>query len=125
MSAAHTLLLVEDNPDIRWVVAELLTDEGYEVIEAENGGAAITILREYQLPVDGICLVVLDMMMPKANGMDVLRELAEFDHSIPVIAMSADSQQLQRAMNAGADDTLAKPFDLDQLVNVVGRNCST
>ena len=124
MAAAQTLLLVEDNPVIRSVVADLLTDEGYEVIEAEDGGAAISVLREHRPPVDGLCLVILDMMLPEASGLDVLRALSELGSYTPVLAMSADYQQLRRAIEAGADDTLRKPFSLDELTQVVERNCS-
>ena len=124
MAETPTLLLAEDDPNIRPLVAELLTDEDYEVIQEENGSEAIRVLREHQLLVDGICLVVLDMVMPKANGLDVLRELAELGHYVPVVAMSADWQQLRRAKEAGADDTLRKPFDLERLLTVVERNCT-
>jgi DNA-binding response OmpR family regulator len=124
MSEPPTLLLVEDDSSIRPFVADLLKDDGYRVIEAEDGKAAIRVLREHRPPADGICLVILDMMLPEANGMEVLRILAELGNYTPVVAMSADYQQLRRARDAGADDTLAKPFNLDELIEVVERNCS-
>lgn len=125
MSTAPTLLLVEDDSTIRPLVAQLLTDEGYKVIEVDNGKKAIGVLREHRPPTDGICLVVLDMMLPEASGLEVLHALAEMGNYTPVVAMSADAQQLRRATAAGADDTLWKPFNLDELMNLVERNCGT
>jgi len=117
------LLLVEDDLTIRTVIAELLTDEGYEVIKAEDGQTAITMLRNHHPPPEALCLVILDMMLPKASGIDVLHTLAELGSYVPVVAVSADREQLRRATEAGADDTLWKPFDLDRLLAVVERNC--
>jgi DNA-binding response OmpR family regulator len=125
MSGTPTLLLVEDDASIRPFVADLLKDEGYRVLEAEDGQAALRILHEHRPPVDGICLVILDMMLPEVSGQDVLRELATLGNYTPVVAMSADYQQLRRASDLGADDTLPKPFNLDQLMEVVERNCHT
>jgi DNA-binding response OmpR family regulator len=119
-----TLLLVEDDADIRAILVDMLTDEGYTVIEAEDGQAAIRVLREHCSPPDTLCLVILDMMLPKADGVEVLQTLAELGHSVPVVAMSADPQQLRRASEAGADDTLWKPFQIERLLAVVERNCA-
>jgi DNA-binding response OmpR family regulator len=122
--APQTLLLVEDDAAIRRVLADLLTDEGYAVLEAGDGTAALRLLGDHRPPVDGICLVILDMMLPRVSGLEVLRALAALGKYTPVVAMSADYQQLRRATDAGADDTLPKPFNVDDLLAVVERNCS-
>ena len=120
----HVVLLVEDDSLIRSLVGEALRDDGYEVIEAPDGGAAIAALRDHRPPPDALCLVVLDMMLPVADGVDVLRALADLGGYVPVLAMSADRGQLRRATEAGADATLPKPFDFDRLLAVAERNCA-
>jgi len=120
----RSILLVKDDQTIREVVGELLRDEGYSVVSAADGGHAIELLRDRRPPPESLCLVILDMMLPVADGVQVLRTLAGLGAHIPVIAMSADAGQLRRASAAGARDTLAKPFDFDQLLQVVARNCA-
>jgi CheY-like chemotaxis protein len=117
--AVRTLLLVEDSPSIRGFIVAVLEDEGYRVIEAADGGAAIAFLRAHCPPPAALCLVLLDMMLPVADGLAVLRELAELGGYVPVVAMSAIREQLARASAAGARATIEKPFDLDRLLAVV------
>ncbi len=62
-------------------------------------------------------------MLPVASGVEVLRTLSELGSCVPVLAMSADRQQLHWAREAGAALTIPKPFDLDRLLAVVQRNC--
>jgi CheY-like chemotaxis protein len=124
-SPRHSVLLVEDDQTIREVISELLEDEGYSVVSAEDGGKAIDLLRDHRPPPESLCLVILDMMLPVADGMQVLRALTSFGAYVPVVAMSADDGQLRRASQGGAEDTLAKPFDFEQLLAVVARNCSS
>jgi two-component system, OmpR family, response regulator len=116
------VLLVEDDPLVGQFVADLLDDEGFSSILVTNGAAAVTALRE-QLNLGDLCVVILDMMLPDVDGVGVLRALAELRPSIPVIAVSADHQQLCRAKAAGAEELLPKPFDLDRLVEAVQRHC--
>ena len=96
------ILLVEDDAIIRVVVCDLLADAGYEVIEAPDGGAAIASLKAHRPPPNALCLVILDMMIPVADGMQVLQALARWDNYVPVVAVSADRSQLCRAAAAGA-----------------------
>jgi two-component system chemotaxis response regulator CheY len=123
VATTRTLLLVEDNPAIRGFTADVLREEGYAVIEAEDGGAAINLLRDHSRPPNALCLVILDMMLPVADGVSVLQALADLGSSVPVVAMSANSEQLSYASDVGAQATLQKPFDLDHLLAVVERNC--
>lgn len=122
-ATASIILLVEDDETIRDLVCELLRDEGYDVYEASDGEAAIRALRRRQPPPDTLCLVILDMMLPRADGLQVLDALAELDNYVPVVAVSASSEQLTRAMQAGAGTALAKPYDLNRLLALVERNC--
>ncbi len=120
---ALAVLVVEDDPAIRELVSEALRDEGYPVQVARDGDEAITALREGSPPPDRLCLVLLDMMLPKADGVDVLRTLTDLGGYVPVVAMSADRARLSEARAAGAQATVAKPFDLDRLIETVERTC--
>jgi two-component system response regulator CpxR len=107
-----SVLVVDDDDAIREVIAEVLRDEGYEVVCAGNGEQALSELREHRLP----DLMLLDLMMPVMSGWELLELLqANSDLSrIPVVVVSA--------MNApGACEHLAKPIDLERLLATVGR----
>ena len=92
-------------------------------LEAADGGAAIRSLRAHRPPPENLCLVILDMMLPVADGASVLGALASLGNYVPVVAMSADRDQLLRASRAGAQDVVQKPFDIHRLLAVVERNC--
>ena len=123
LPAPPTVLLVEDEPPVRELVAELLREEGYEVREARDGAEAIRALDDCLLPSGRACLILLDMMLPRVDGVGVLRHLAERGTHVPVVAMSASRKQLAVAEAAGVDSVVPKPFDLDDLLAVVERNC--
>jgi CheY-like chemotaxis protein len=119
----HTVLVVEDEPPLRELMADVLRDEGYAVEEAEDGAEAIRLLGQHRPGTSAVCVVLLDMMLPEVDGIGVLRHLAAHGTYIPVVAMSASRERLAEAMAAGARTTVPKPFDLDQLLAVVARNC--
>jgi CheY-like chemotaxis protein len=107
-----SVLVVDDDEAIREVIAEVLRDEGYRVVCAENGEQALCELgKEHRLD-----LVLLDLMMPVMSGWEVLEHLqgSEQLSHIPVVVVSA--------MNApGVREHLAKPIDLERLLATVGR----
>jgi DNA-binding response OmpR family regulator len=110
-----TLVLVaDDEEDIRALVAFRLERAGYEVITAADGEEALTLATN-RLP----DLVVLDMMMPKATGLEVTRSLREHDETkdIPVILLTARAQEadVERGYEAGVDDYVKKPFSPQDL----------
>jgi CheY-like chemotaxis protein len=107
------------------MVSEFLQYEGYQVLEARDGTQAVKILNERLPPPEYLCMVLLDMMMPRLNGMDVLHHLAGLGEYVPVVAMSANRELLAEAAAAGATATIPKPFDLDRLARVVARNCGS
>ena len=111
----HTILVVEDDPDIRELVSEMLAQAGYRVAEAGNGQEALDFLRAH----DGPCVVLLDLMMPRLSGLDVLGAMrADPRHqSLPCIILTAAGQEQQhtRAMELGATDFLTKPFSPKRL----------
>ena len=103
------VLVADDEEDIRALVAFRLRRAGYDVITAADGAEALTLATS-RLP----DLLVLDMMMPKATGLEVTRSLREQDSTrdIPVILLTARAQEADVASGfaAGADDYVKKPF---------------
>ena len=110
--AAQTILIAEDDPDIRDGVRILLAGEGYHILEAENGTRALEI---FNPEVD---LVILDIMMPKKDGITVLKELRSRGSKIPVLILTAKSEVDDKVLglDSGANDSLTKPFHSRELL---------
>ena len=107
------ILVVEDDRAILEGLREKLSIEGYAVVEAADGEEARDRLAGP--PVD---LVVLDLMLPKLDGLAVLRWLRKYDRALPVLILSAKGREEEKVegLRAGADDYLAKPFGLRELM---------
>ena len=116
-----TILVVDDEALIRWSLAERLKAEGYEVLEAETGAAALE-----QLP-EGVDLVLLDYRLPDTDGVTVLRKIKEFDQDILVILLTAYAsvETAVEAMKLGAYHFANKPFNLDEVAATVARALET
>ena len=118
MSAAH-ILVVDDEPDIRILVKEILEDEDYLVVAAEDGAAARKALRDRRPD-----LILLDIWMPDVDGISLLREWSEGDGiPCPVIMMSGHGtvETAVEATRLGAYDFLEKPLSLAKLLLTVER----
>lgn len=113
MLATMRLLLVEDDPMIGEAVSDLLRAEHYAVDWARDGDAADSALRTQ--PYD---LVLLDIGLPKRDGLAVLRDLRTRKNRTPVLVATARDAVAQRieGLDAGADDYVLKPYDLDELL---------
>lgn len=116
MSAGKpTILLVEDEPAQRAVLAYNLKSEGFDVLEAEDGDEALVMARE-SLP----DLVLLDWMLPHVSGLEVCRRLksSKATRALPVIMLSARSEELDkvRGFEMGADDYMVKPYSVAELM---------
>jgi DNA-binding response OmpR family regulator len=113
MSSRARILIVEDDAAIQAGLQEKLRMEGHEVAAAGDGAAALRALADE--PVD---LVVLDLMLPKLDGLSVLRRLRKRSAALPVLILSAKGTEEEKVegLRAGADDYLAKPFGLKELV---------
>jgi CheY-like chemotaxis protein len=116
------VLVVDDDPLVRELLAEILSDHGYDVIEAKNGQEALQLASERSSVRPRLCLVLLDMMLPGIDGTVVLNNLERASFDVPVVAISASQIQLARAARNGARDTIAKPFDADHLLDTVDRH---
>lgn len=115
---SRRILVVDDDPDLRSVLQERLTHCGYTVETAENGHDALTNLD--QADFDGM---LLDYMMPGITGMAVLQHIQQHCPLLPVVMMTGEtsSQVAAQARAAGARACLLKPFDQEQLEQVVRR----
>ena len=114
----YTILIADDEPEIRNLLRPYLENENYQIIEAKDGREALSLLREKK---PDLCL--LDIMMPEMDGYHVLQELRK-ESNIPVIILSAkdaDSEKIL-GLNLGADDYLAKPFNPLEAVARVNSN---
>jgi DNA-binding response OmpR family regulator len=111
-----SVLVVDDEMDIRESIRDILEIEGYHVCCAANGQEALDVLSEVRPG-----LILLDLMMPVMSGYELLQQLRESDDlsSIPVTVVSANGD---RAAVRGAD-VLKKPVDLDVLLHVVDAQC--
>jgi CheY-like chemotaxis protein len=122
---AGSILIVDDDPGTRQMLAMLLSNEGFQAIEAEDGLEALHLLRTVRRRANGPCLVLLDLNMPRLGGSEFRRaQLGDPTvASIPVaiISGSADAEPLARTLGAVASVT--KPIDFDTLLGVVRRYC--
>jgi two-component system KDP operon response regulator KdpE len=123
MGQRHTILIVEDHPQLRGLLAETLDAAGYQVVEAWNGAQAISAIDEHLPPHGHRCLILLDLRLPYGSGLDVLQYLAGRGTYVPVVAISADTELLKAAEASGAQATVSKPFDLDDVLATVSRYC--
>ena len=101
------ILVVDDEKEIRNLLDIYLSNEGYKVVKASDGEEALNILES-----DNIQLIVLDIMMPKMDGIEVCRKVRE-KLSIPILMLSAKSEDIDKIQGimTGADDYMTKPFN--------------
>jgi len=115
VAVKRTILVVEDEKDIRELVRFHMEQEGYAVREADSGEKALA-----QIASERPALVVLDLMLPGADGLEVCRRLREVEatRSLPVIVLTAKAAEVDRVLGLelGADDYVTKPFSPRELL---------
>jgi DNA-binding response OmpR family regulator len=106
------VLVVDDEPDAVELLQEFLTAKGYEVLTASDGEEALLQVKEHRPH-----LVLLDVRMPKLNGLEVLKRVREIDHEVGVIMVTAVNEEEtgRQALKMGAFDYITKPLDLQYL----------
>jgi DNA-binding NtrC family response regulator len=112
----HTILLVEDDQNQRALYEEELLDEGYHVVTAGDGRAALVAVKEHSPD-----LVVMDINMPLMDGLDALSQMMEHDSHIPVIINSAYASYKESFSSWSADAYIVKSSDLSELKQTVRR----
>lgn len=114
------ILVIEDNKLIRENTAELLELETYEVLKACNGQEGLEVALK-EMP----DLIICDIMMPELDGFSLLKLIRQHPHfeNIPFIfcTASAEKSEIKKGLASGANDYIIKPFDADQLVELVGK----
>ncbi len=121
------VLVAEDDPDVRRLVATTLRVDGYSVIEAKDGNDLVDHIGSALLfgnvrgDLEPIALVISDIRMPGSDGLEVLAQLRRSEIGVAVILMTAHSDPAlrRRAERLGVDGFLSKPFEIDQLRGVV------
>lgn len=105
------ILLIDDDTELTSLLKEVLSFEGFDVSEANNGEEGLALLN------DKIDLILLDVMMPKLNGMETLKRLRE-NWETPVLMLTAKGEEIDRVigLELGADDYLPKPFSDRELL---------
>ena len=128
MALLGHVLIVEDDPDTREMLATLLASEGFHAVAAEDGLEAMHLLRtvRHGRP-DVPCLVLLDLNMPRLGGSEFRRaQLSDpLVGSVPIAIMSGPVDAEEWGEQLGAVATLPKPIDFDVLLGVVKRYCAS
>jgi len=110
------ILIVDDEKNMRLILNKILSKEGYEIYQAENGNQALKEVKKSSPD-----LVLLDLKLPDINGIEVLEKIKQHDNSIIVIILTAygDIKNAVEAMKLGAYDYLKKPFDNEEMILVI------
>ena len=114
-----TILVIDDEPVDRMIVAEVLRAEGHDVVEASNGAEGIKAIDKADLDV-----LVTDLIMPDKDGIETIMEIRQSNPDLKILAVSGggrhgDLSSLEVAKDLGADSTLAKPIDAERLIAIV------
>jgi DNA-binding response OmpR family regulator len=110
---SSSILLVEDDPALSYLIEDRLQQEGYGVSAVPDGEQALEILRS-----DDYDALLLDVMLPGRSGFDVCRELRSLSATLPILMLTARGEVTDRVtgLKLGADDYLAKPFEISELL---------
>lgn len=113
MAGAKKIFLVEDDSDIASLLQLSLKDEGYEIIHEADGARAVELLEKHVWDA-----VILDLMLPGVDGLEICRRIRQMSFYLPVIIISARTSETHRVLGLemGADDYLAKPFSVLELM---------
>jgi CheY-like chemotaxis protein len=117
-----TIIVVDDDEEIRDTLKEILEDEGYAVRSAKNGADALTLLRSLD---SNPCIILLDLMMPVMDGFEFrARQLEDTKlEGIPIVVFSADGNTQNKAESLNAAAALRKPVRLEDLLRTVREHC--
>ncbi len=116
---AKKILVVDDQYGIRVLLNEILQKDGYQMFQAANGVQALKIVED-EVP----DLVLLDMKIPGMDGLEILKRIKEIKPNVDVMMMTAygELNMINEALNLGAINHFAKPFDIDDVRNVIKDN---
>jgi CheY-like chemotaxis protein len=120
MKRYDTILVIEDDDDIRQMICDILEDEGYETVQAANGLEGLKVLRKHK----EISIIITDLLMPEKEGIETITEIRKDYPGIMILAISGGGicmpeNYLNLAKAMGANATLCKPFGRKELLNAV------
>ena len=112
------ILVVDDAEFLRVRISKMLSGDGHEIVEAENGLRALELYKSAKPD-----LVLMDITMPEMDGLTALKEIRKFDPKAKVIMLTALGQEsvVLEAIKSGARDFVVKPFDRDRVMNAVAK----
>jgi DNA-binding NtrC family response regulator len=118
----RSVLVVEDEIDLRTLLEDLVREAGFRVTTAEDGAAAIALLKKNTFD-----LALLDIQMPNASGIDVLRHIRQHSPATKAIMLTgyADLKHAMEAREFGALDFISKPYKLDDVLQTINRVLGT
>ena len=110
---AELIMIVDDEPGVRALLRDTLSIAGFEVVEANDGMAALTLLRSHKP-----ALMVIDINMPLMDGFELVERLRSTQDLTPVLMLTAreDKTDIARGLKIGADDYVIKPFGIEELI---------
>src|SRR5438270_5297732 len=116
------VLIVDDEPNLRKILSAQLTRDGYDVMIAEDGEQGLSMLKEHHID-----MVITDLKMPKVDGMTLLKEALREDPELPIVMITAHGtvDTAVEALKSGAFDYLTKPFDKDEVRQIVAKALKT
>src|SRR5678816_1777460 len=108
-----TVLIIEDDDDIIALLKIHLSDLGCKTLSANNGQKGLALAREERFD-----LIILDIMLPGLNGMEICRKIRQADRHTPILMLTAKSEEIDKVMGleTGADDYLTKPFSVREFI---------
>jgi DNA-binding response OmpR family regulator len=106
------ILIIDDEPTIRFLLKEVITDWGYEFIEASRAQRGIEIIKS-----ETVDLVLLDIQLPQMNGLEAIQKIREIDRNLPVFMLTAfhNLKDVVNMLNVSVQQFITKPFDIDDL----------
>ena len=116
------VLIVDDEPNLRKILSAQLLRDGYDVMTAEDGERGLALLKEHHID-----LVITDLKMPKVDGMTLLKRALEEEPDLPIVLITAHGtiDTAVEALKSGAFDFVTKPFDKDEVRQIVGKALRT
>jgi len=114
-----TVLIIDDDKNVRALLRDILAPEGLEVIEADDGTAALNILKDRKID-----LLITDRSMPGMGGLELLKEIRSLKNTVPALMISAYGEESfwGEAIGLGALDYLVKPFKADDVIRIVRKS---
>ena len=114
------ILIVDDSRTSRRIMRTLLTESGYEVVEAENGEIGVQKYKE-----EAPKMVTMDITMPVMDGLEALKAIREYDSSAKVVMVTAAGQEskVMEAVKLGATEFITKPFEKEKIIDTVKKVC--